>query len=80
MRYFIGQSDIDWSDSRWKYKCSRNIPLRRRVGFIGLFDRNLQKFIWFRIVRKAQNRYGYIVERNQPPIAYWKNAIKLESK
>jgi hypothetical protein len=78
MRYFIGVADIEWSDSRWFHKGGRGPAPLRRKGFIGLFDRNLGKFIWFKIVRKEQDRYGYIAERKSPPTAYWRKAILQE--
>ena len=77
MKYFIGQINIDWSDNRWEYKCDSNVPLRHKKGFIGLFDRNLQKFIWFKIIRKSLTKFGYEVERNGYVPLYWKNLNKL---
>jgi hypothetical protein len=78
MRYFIGQKDIDWSDDRWLRKGGRGEAPERRDGYIGLFDRNIGDFIWFKIVEQCVTRYGYIVERDEPVTGYWEKVILPE--
>lgn len=76
MQYFIAVNDVEWSDSRWLKKGGRGYKPERREGFIGLFDRNTATFQWFKIVRPALNRYGWITESDVPPCPYWARQIR----
>ena len=78
MIYFIGQSDIDWSDDRWLHKGGRGEAPERREGFIGLFDRNTKEFAWFKVIEQCVLRYGYLVEREEPIPQYWSKIILPE--
>lgn len=75
MKYIIGQADIDWSDDRWENKGGYGSSPKRRKGYIGLWDRNMVKFIWFKIVKKCVDKYAYVVERKGWISAYWKNNL-----
>ena len=81
-RYFISQQNIDWSKDRWVQKGYGWLPFQKypkREGYIPLWDRNKQKFAWFKILRKAYDKYGYIVERRSVP-TYWRNSVELLSQ
>lgn len=82
IRYVIGQVDIDWSDSRWEHKGGWGTSPKRRDGYIGLWDRNICRFKWFKIVRKFVSIYAYLVERNTPikPNQYWYNTLESNNK
>lgn len=73
MKYFIAQGDIDWSDNRFFNKGGTGIKPKRKNGYIGLFNRNTKRFIWFKILEKSIERFGYIVYRNKKVNSYWNN-------
>jgi hypothetical protein len=80
MRYIIGQCDIYWSDDRWLYKGGWGNAPKRRKGWIGLWDRNIYRFRWFKIIGKCLNKYAYICERNKPITGYWKNILEANGQ
>jgi hypothetical protein len=43
--------------------------------WIRLWSKNTMSFSWWRIVRKAANNFGYIVERGWCP-RYWSKVIE----
>lgn len=45
-------------------------------GQIVMYDRNQRNFQFFKIVKKDEKQFGYIVERNRRPSEYWKTIIK----
>lgn len=71
MKYIIGKIDIDWSDNRYENKGGRGLEPKKKKGWIGLFDRNIKKFIWFKIIKKCMDKYAYICERKSKVIGYW---------
>ena len=78
-KYIIAQADIDWSNNRWEYKGYGFLgrPPKRKSGFIGLYDRNKNKFQWFKIIGKCVDKFAYIVERKIPIKGYWGNLTKF---
>ncbi len=77
MKYFIGLCDIEWSKNRYwqKGKAMFEGDHKEKKGYVGLFDRNSQRFVWFKIIRKCQARLEYVVERKKQIPTYWKNTI-----
>ena len=78
-RYIIGAVDIGWSNNRFN-QCHAFSEPKTRKGYIGLYDRNKNNFLWFRIERKFQSHYAYLTERNTPITGYWKNLKKSIGK
>ena len=76
MKYFIAQQDVDWSDDRWKYKGGTGLSPKKRIGFIGLFDRNIGRFIWFKIIEKSETKFGWIVDRKAKLPPYWQGSLQ----
>ena len=75
--YFLSQMDIEWSYNRWLYKGGTGeYPKMPRNNKIGLWDRNMGKFIWFEIIKKCDEKYGYIVRRKGNVSLYWKKTFK----
>lgn len=81
MEYIISQRDIDWSKDRWFNKGPASLPFYtmyhkypERKGYIPLWDRNAQKFAWFKIVRQCTDKMAYVVERGKCP-TYWKKTL-----
>ena len=76
MKYLISQADIDWSYDRFKNKGGWG-EYKTRKGYIGLWDRNVYKFIWFKIVKRCMDKYAYICERRGNFLSpYWTGSIK----
>lgn len=81
--YIISQRDIDWSKNRWYEKGHGwlapffpGCEYPERKGYIPLYDRNMNKFIWFKIIEKCKDKFAYIVERKGWISTYWKSSIK----
>lgn len=71
MRYKVFKADVEWSDNRWKYKGGRGMAPKRRNGYVGLFDRNTTRFVWFKIIEKLETDWGWLCERFEPVPTYW---------
>ena len=87
MKYIIGQNDINWSRNRWVQKgygflegIMPNCEYPQKKGYIGLYDRNTRRFIWFKIIKKCIDKFAYICSRRSKIKGYWHDLQRLKRK
>ena len=76
MKYFISQNLINRSDDLVK---TTDLALPKKRGFIRLYQDNGWRTSYFKIIKRADNRFGWIVERKTKFDPYWKHVIHKES-
>lgn len=67
MKYFLPMLLIEKQEKR-------GVNTFCKKGYIMLYNKNANSFSFWKIIEESDDRYGYIVERNNCP-RYWKNVI-----